>query len=145
MGPRPGQQRSRDRKLAQFFGAGLGRIAIENRQVGRRARFDPAADAPVDRFGHGDTLLGMPGRTIAPRPMNRRGDRHPGVEWCDRSIRTESDADPGIIQGLRAAGHNVQVVPAGGGFGRGQIIWRLPSGAYAAGSDKRADGYAAGI
>ena len=55
------------------------------------------------------------------------------------------DADPRVIEGLKARGHEVEIVPIGGSFGRGQIIWRLPSGAYAAGSDKRADGYAAGV
>lgn len=70
----------------------------------------------------------------------------PRWQWISgKDIDIEADADPAIIEGLRKRGHNVSVAPAGGGFGRGQIIWRLPSGAYAAGSDKRADGYAAGI
>jgi gamma-glutamyltranspeptidase/glutathione hydrolase len=70
----------------------------------------------------------------------------PRWQWTSgRQVEIESDADPAIADGLVAMGHEVTVVPPGSGFGRGQIIWRLPSGAYAAGSDKRADGYAAGI
>jgi gamma-glutamyltranspeptidase/glutathione hydrolase len=70
----------------------------------------------------------------------------PRWQWShDRAVQVESDADPAIIEGLRSMRHDVNIQDAGGGFGRGQIIWRLPSGAYAAGSDKRADGYAAGI
>lgn len=70
----------------------------------------------------------------------------PRWQWTnDKTVQIESDADPHIVAGLRAMGHDIEVLEANGGFGRGQIIWRLPSGAYAAGSDKRADGYAAGI
>nr|BAL54789.1 gamma-glutamyltransferase [uncultured Acetothermia bacterium]BAL59868.1 gamma-glutamyltransferase [Candidatus Acetothermum autotrophicum] len=70
----------------------------------------------------------------------------PRWQWVKaKEIEIESDADPNIIEGLRARGHAVKLVEPGGRFGRGQIIWRLPSGAYIAGSDKRADGYAAGI
>jgi gamma-glutamyltranspeptidase/glutathione hydrolase len=70
----------------------------------------------------------------------------PRWQWTNgRQVEVESDTDPRVIEGLRASGHEIEVVSPGGGFGRGQIIWRLPSGAYAAGSDKRADGYAAGV
>jgi gamma-glutamyltranspeptidase / glutathione hydrolase len=70
----------------------------------------------------------------------------PRWQWTSgRGVEIEEEADPAIIDGLRAMGHDVTVLESNGGFGRGQIIWRLPSGAYAAGSDKRADGYAAGI
>jgi gamma-glutamyltranspeptidase/glutathione hydrolase len=70
----------------------------------------------------------------------------PRWQWIRaKEIEVESDADPKVIEGLRAMGHAVKAVEPGGRFGRGQIIWRLPSGAYIAGSDKRADGYAAGI
>jgi gamma-glutamyltranspeptidase/glutathione hydrolase len=70
----------------------------------------------------------------------------PRWQWLkSKEIEIEADADPKIIEGLRARGHNVTVREPGGLFGRGQIIWRLESGAYIAGSDKRADGYAAGI
>jgi gamma-glutamyltranspeptidase / glutathione hydrolase len=70
----------------------------------------------------------------------------PRWQWKEGlTVEVESDADPRIVEGLRARGHDIRVAESGGGFGRGQIIWRLPSGAYIAGSDKRADGYAAGI
>ncbi len=70
----------------------------------------------------------------------------PRWQWASgKTVQVESDADPQVISSLRAMGHDIQVQEPSGGFGRGQIIWRLPSGAYAAGSDKRADGYAAGI
>lgn len=70
----------------------------------------------------------------------------PRWQWTSgRTVEVEADAAPSIAEGLVEMGHDVKVVMPGGGFGRGQIIWRLPSGAYAAGSDKRADGYAAGI
>jgi len=70
----------------------------------------------------------------------------PRWQWTSgREVQIESNAGSKIVEGLRARGHDVKVLEPGGGFGRGQIIWRLPSGAYIAGSDKRADGYAAGI
>jgi gamma-glutamyltranspeptidase / glutathione hydrolase len=70
----------------------------------------------------------------------------PRWQWTSgKNIMVEADATPAIVQGLKSRGHNVTFEAPGGAFGRGQIIWRLPSGAYAAGSDKRADGYAGGI
>lgn len=70
----------------------------------------------------------------------------PRWQWIEgKRVQVEAETAPAVVEGLRAMGHEVEVVQSGGGFGRGQIIWRLPSAAYAAGSDKRADGYAAGI
>ncbi|MEO5953404.1 MAG: gamma-glutamyltransferase family protein [Chloroflexia bacterium] len=70
----------------------------------------------------------------------------PRWQWTnDKTVMLEADTDPQVVVDLKAMGHDIELHPANGGFGRGQIIWRLPSGAYAAGSDKRADGYAAGI
>ncbi|HET6314296.1 MAG TPA: gamma-glutamyltransferase family protein [Chloroflexia bacterium] len=70
----------------------------------------------------------------------------PRWQWTSgKSVQVESDADPAIIKALRGAGHQVSVLQPSGTFGRGQIIWRLPQGGYAAGSDKRADGHAGGM
>ena len=60
-------------------------------------------------------------------------------------VRLEEDTEPGLVEGLRARGHEVRLDPANALFGRGQIIWRLPGGGYVAGSDKRADGAAVGF
>ena len=62
----------------------------------------------------------------------------------DNSVRLELETPRHIIEGLIARGHHVVVEPEQGGFGRGQAIWRLPSGAYAAGSEARCDGAAVG-
>jgi gamma-glutamyltranspeptidase/glutathione hydrolase len=49
-----------------------------------------------------------------------------------------------VLRGLLARGHQVRVPVERGGFGRGQIIWRLDEGVLVAGSDMRADGAAVG-
>jgi gamma-glutamyltranspeptidase / glutathione hydrolase len=49
-----------------------------------------------------------------------------------------------VIEGLAARGHQVRVEPEPAGFGRGQAIWRLPAGAYVAGTEARCDGSVVG-
>ncbi len=61
-----------------------------------------------------------------------------------RRIQLEPDTSQAIVDELRRRGHEVIVAEERGTFGRGQIIWRLPSGSYVAGSDGRTDGYAVG-
>jgi gamma-glutamyltranspeptidase / glutathione hydrolase len=69
----------------------------------------------------------------------------PRWQWTqEREVLLEDETPRAVIEGLRERGHEVSVQPTGGQFGRGQIIWRLPSGAYLAGSEKRADGAAVG-
>jgi gamma-glutamyltranspeptidase/glutathione hydrolase len=61
-----------------------------------------------------------------------------------RAVLLEPATAPALAQALHDRGHEVTIVPERGMFGRGQIIWRLPSGAYVAGSDGRTDGAAVG-
>ena len=61
-----------------------------------------------------------------------------------REVMVEPETPAAVVQELRSRGHHVTVAEEHGLFGRGQIIWRLPSGAYVAGSDGRTDGYAVG-
>lgn len=62
-----------------------------------------------------------------------------------REIKVEPAIDPTIVAGLRERGHEVEVDADVDVFGNGQIIWRLESGAYVAGSDGRTDGGASGF
>jgi gamma-glutamyltranspeptidase/glutathione hydrolase len=61
-----------------------------------------------------------------------------------RKVWLEPGAPPELVQELAGRGHEVTVAQERGKFGRGQIIWRLPSGAYVAGSEGRTDGCAVG-
>lgn len=56
----------------------------------------------------------------------------------------EAQAPGELLEGLRARGHRIEIEAEASGFGRGQIILRSESGAYAAGSEPRADGCAVG-
>ena len=64
--------------------------------------------------------------------------------WQGRETRHEPSVGLGILDGLRQCGHDIAVSPEVDWAGRGQIIWRLHSGAYVAASDHRGDGQAAG-
>ncbi len=69
----------------------------------------------------------------------------PRWRWeVDGTLRLELETARHIVEGLAARGHDVVVEPEPGGFGRGQIIWRLDSGVYAAGTEYRCDGAAVG-
>lgn len=62
----------------------------------------------------------------------------------DGTLRLELETPRHVIEGLAARGHQVVVESELGGFGRGQIIWRLASGSYVAGTEPRCDGLAIG-
>ncbi len=69
----------------------------------------------------------------------------PRWKWtAGRTVELEPGADPALVEALRGRGHDVRIAADGLGFGRGQIIRRLDSGAYAAGSEPRTDGAAVG-
>jgi gamma-glutamyltranspeptidase/glutathione hydrolase len=64
--------------------------------------------------------------------------------WKERATRHEP-ATGAVVDELRRRGHDALVWNELDAYGRGQIIWRLPSGAYIAGSDHRGDGQASGF
>jgi gamma-glutamyltranspeptidase/glutathione hydrolase len=62
----------------------------------------------------------------------------------ERRVQVEPTVSPAIVEMLRQRGHEMNVDDEIDFVGRGQIIWRLPSGVYIAGSEPRADGCALG-
>ncbi len=65
--------------------------------------------------------------------------------WGDELwVQVEPGVDPAIVEALSQQGHEMNVDDEVDFVGRGQIIWRLPSGVYVAGSEPRADGCAIG-
>ena len=62
----------------------------------------------------------------------------------ERWVQVEPTVAPAIVEALRERGHEMNVDDEIDFVGRGQIIWRLPSGVYVAGSEPRADGCALG-
>ena len=64
--------------------------------------------------------------------------------WRNRSLLLEPTVDRAILEELRQRGHEAEIEQERDFAGRGQIIWRLPSGAFVGGSDQRSDGQAAG-
>ena len=59
-----------------------------------------------------------------------------------KTVNYEEQTSAELVAALAAKGHDMRVADPLS-FGRGQIITRLPSGAYAAGSEPRTDGHAA--
>jgi gamma-glutamyltranspeptidase/glutathione hydrolase len=70
----------------------------------------------------------------------------PRWNWsAGRTVRIEPAAGEEILRELRRRGHDVEFTDDLAMMGRGQIIWKLPSGALIGGSEPRADGQAAGF
>ncbi|NJN19140.1 MAG: gamma-glutamyltransferase family protein [Oscillochloris sp.] len=59
-------------------------------------------------------------------------------------LHLEQETPRHIVEGLLARGHRVEIDSTLSGFGRGQIIWRMDSGDYVAGTESRTDGSAIG-
>lgn len=65
----------------------------------------------------------------------------PRWQWIEgRQVELESSVPNHIAQALARKGHQVRVPVTSGGFGRGQIIWRMPNGVLAGGTEPRTDG-----
>lgn len=62
----------------------------------------------------------------------------------DRYVQVEPTVDAAIVEALTKRGHEMNVDNEIDFVGNGQIIWRMPSGVYVAGSEPRADGCALG-
>jgi gamma-glutamyltranspeptidase/glutathione hydrolase len=68
----------------------------------------------------------------------------PRWQWVEgKKILLEPAYPLHVADALDRRGHRVSYEVNEGSFGRGQIIMRLPNGAYMAGTEGRADGYAA--
>ncbi len=68
----------------------------------------------------------------------------PRWQWREgKSVEFEHATPPHIVESLGRMGHAVRWAVGSGGFGRGQIIWRLPSGVLAGGTEPRTDGQVA--
>ncbi|WP_321499697.1 gamma-glutamyltransferase family protein [Breoghania sp.] len=67
------------------------------------------------------------------------------IEGLD--VACEPTMSPDVLKGLADLGHKVQVEAPDNafGFGGAQLVQRMPGGGYAAGSDPRKDGHAAGF
>lgn len=66
----------------------------------------------------------------------------PRWQWTEaRKVRVEPEFPNYLVQALIRKGHEVEISPDGGGFGRGQIIWRNPeTGVLQGGTESRTDG-----
>ena len=65
----------------------------------------------------------------------------PRWQWLEgKRVLLERQVPEHIARGLENRGHRVEVADDEGSFGRGQIIWRLSSGAYAGATEPRTDG-----
>lgn len=65
----------------------------------------------------------------------------PRWQWTgQRTILVEPEFPRYLVNELAGRGHAIQYTNDFGSFGRGQIIWRLDSGVYVAGTESRTDG-----
>jgi gamma-glutamyltranspeptidase/glutathione hydrolase len=68
----------------------------------------------------------------------------PRFYWREKNcVAVESTMPDHIVQDLRRRGHEVDIEPMAGLFGRGEIIWRDEDGVLAGGTEPRADGQVA--
>jgi gamma-glutamyltranspeptidase/glutathione hydrolase len=68
----------------------------------------------------------------------------PRWQWMEgKSVEIEHSAPEHVVEALARMGHQVKWALGSGGFGRGQIIWRLENGVLAGGTESRTDGQVA--
>ncbi len=68
----------------------------------------------------------------------------PRWQWMRGNlVEVEHSTPEWILQGLRRRGHDARWALGSGGFGRGQMIWRLPDGVLMGATEPRTDGHVA--
>lgn len=69
----------------------------------------------------------------------------PRWQWVGgKKVHVEPEFPNYLVQALQRKGHDIEVLPDTGSFGRGQIIWRNPeTGVLAGGTESRTDGMVA--
>ncbi len=68
----------------------------------------------------------------------------PRWQWLrGNTVELEHSTPEWILQGLRQRGHDARWAVGSGGFGRGQVIWRLDSGVLLGATEPRTDGHIA--
>ncbi len=99
--------------------------------------------APMQPQGHIQVVVGTLDHGLNPQAV-LDAPRWRVLDGLDAVI--EPGAGEEVRRGLAARGHRLAAPDPGETyqFGRGQIIWALDDGVYAAGSDPRADGLVAG-
>jgi len=69
----------------------------------------------------------------------------PRFQWTgEKNIEVEQSIPLYVQQELLSRGHIIIPKVASGGFGRGEIIWRMPNGALCGGTEPRTDGTISG-
>lgn len=68
----------------------------------------------------------------------------PRWQWLEgKTVEIEHATPEHIFDGLLRKGHNVRWAVGSGGFGRGEIIWRMANGVLVGGTEPRTDGQVA--
>lgn len=68
----------------------------------------------------------------------------PRWQWVKgKTFSVEASMNHDVVRQLMAKGHDIQMTPETGGFGRGQIIVKTKKGTYVGGTESRTDGHIA--
>ncbi|MCH4886649.1 gamma-glutamyltransferase family protein [Acidaminobacter sp. JC074] len=68
----------------------------------------------------------------------------PRWQWVkDKTFSVEASMNHDVVRQLSLKGHQVQMTPEPGSFGRGQIILKCENGVYVGGTESRTDGHIA--
>jgi len=65
----------------------------------------------------------------------------PRWQWIrEKKVLVESSFSSEIARQLKSRGHDISLELSPGGFGKGQMIVKLPNGVYCGGTESRFDG-----